>query len=398
MKKVLFLTPYNPFEHPLGAASQSVAYRLAHLAEIAEVEVITFPSPRDTGNRSEGLKSIAKHIVLPPPQVSEERSSVLRLYRVLSGRLKLFGQMANLAAALGGKAASLMDRNTYDLIHIDDVIIHGAADYCPPSQRKIFFFHNLMTLQYRNLYRSRRTVLKKILAFVEYLHIKSHERKALSSMETIVVLTPPEEKIVRILSPHTTVFRIPLEVDLNLYRPDPGVAKPYHLLFTGTMSYEPNREGAVYFIEKIFPLIRDACPQTRLFIVGMNPPKDLLALANDNVIITGAVPSIIPYLKEAAVIVVPLLTGGGMRFKILEAFAMAKAVVSTSVGAEGIEWERERNIAIADEPVAFAEAVIGLLHNPQRAQDLGREARILIERVYATEVVKHQWQDLYRCL
>ena len=306
--------------------------------------------------------------------------------------------MANLAAALGVKAVSLMDMNTYDLIHIDDVIIHGAADYCPHSQRKIFFFHNLMTLQYRNFYRSRRAVLKKLMAFVEYLHIKSHERKALSSMETIVVLTAQEEKTVRILSPQTTVFRIPLEVDLNLYRPDPGAAKPYHLLFTGTMSYEPNREGAVYFIEKIFPLIRDACPQTRLFIVGMNPPKDLLALANDKVIITGAVPSIIPYLKEAAVVVVPLLTGGGMRFKILEAFAMAKAVVSSSVGAEGIEWERELNIAIADEPVAFADAVIGLLHNPQRAQDLGREARILIERVYATEVVKRQWQDLYRSL
>lgn len=398
MKRVLFVTPYNPFEWPLGAASQSVAYRLSHLAEIADVEVVTFHSLREMGETDARLNNIKRHVVPYPPRVLEKQSPLTRLYQILCGNLELFKRMETLSAALGDLAASRIDRKAFDLIHIDDLIIHAVAGYFPVSQRKIFFCHNLMTLQYRNLYRSRRTALRKLLSFIEYLHIKRYETKALSSMRTVVVLTRPEEKTLRALSPHTTVFRIPLEIDHRLYHPDPRAGKPYRVVFTGTMSYEPNHEGAIFFIKEILPLILRKCPQTRFFVVGMNPPANLLAFEGNNVTITGAVPSVIEYLKEASVVVVPLLTGGGMRFKILEAFAMAKAIVSTSVGAEGIEYQDRVNILIADDPLAFAEAVVSLLNNPQQARAIGEEGRNLVERVYSTVVVKRQWQELYHRL
>lgn len=398
MKKVLFITPYNPLEHPLGAASQSVAYRLLHLAEMANVEVVTFSTNRMTMHTVAWPINVRMHLLPYPSHDTQSSSPAKRIHQVLSGRLELFNRMKTLASTLGNTIISLVERHSFNLVHIDDVTIHEVAVYCPPSLKKLFFFHNLMTLQYKNLYRSRRTFPRKMLAFFEYLHIRRLETKALSTMGTVVVLTRQEEEIVRALSPRTTVFRIPLEVDPQLYYPDHGATKSYQVVFTGTMSYEPNHEGAIFFIKEILPHILRECPHVRFFVVGKNPPADLLAFGGKNVTVTGPVPSIIEYIKEASVIVVPLLTGGGMRFKILEAFAMGKAVVSTTVGAEGIEYEDGTNILIADDPVAFARHVVTVLKNPQMAEALGNAARYLVERHYATSVVGRQWQDLYRTL
>jgi glycosyltransferase involved in cell wall biosynthesis len=395
MKKILFVTPYNPFVSPLGAASRSVLYRIGHLTEMSEVHLVTFAGRNDPIHPPPGQAAVKTHLIPYPAPPVGGHSGLARLYKTLTGEIEVLARTHALSAALGRGIQKVSASQSFDLVHIDDVTIAPVMAYCPPDVRKLVFFHNLMTLQYRNIYRSRRHLLKKIFAYLEYLRIKNYERGVLRKMTYAVVLTKSEQERARRLSPRSGIFQIPLEISLDQYVPAPEAIVRDRLTFTGTMSYEPNHEGATFFIKKIFPLIRHDRPQTRFFVVGMNPPPDLRALGNDAIVVTGEVPEIQDHINQAEVVVVPLLSGGGMRYKILEAFALGKAIVSTSVGAEGIEYQDRVNILIADEPAHFARQVCGLLGDPPRRESLGFNARHLAERTYATGIVRDQWLRLY---
>jgi len=156
--------------------------------------------------------------------------------------------------------------------------------------------------------------------------------------------------------------------------PDPGSAD---VVFVGGMSWFPNRDAIQWFLARIWPAIRRAVPRARFVIVGSHPsPEAQRAAARaGGVVVTGLVPDIRPHVRSAAVYVCPLRVGGGTRLKILDAWAMGKAVVSTAIGAEGLGAIAGREIEFADDPAAFAARVIELLGNPGHRQALGQEGR-----------------------
>jgi glycosyltransferase involved in cell wall biosynthesis len=170
-----------------------------------------------------------------------------------------------------------------------------------------------------------------------------------------------------------------------LYSPDrePRTRAPL-VLFVGAMDWEPNVDAVEYFCAGIWPLIRVKVPAARFRIVGRNPVRRVQRLASDSVEVTGSVPSIVDHLRESAVVVVPLRVGGGTRLKIYEAMAAGKAVVSTSIGAEGLDVHHDEDIVLADEPEAFASAVAMLLDN--------LELRHRYERAAAAVAAKYDWR------
>ena len=395
MKKILFVTPYNPFVFPIGASSQSVRYRIGHLSEMAEVHLLTFAGREDKTIPVPDHFNVKTQFLPHPVLRNRGDSKFVRFGRTILGKIDTFENIEALSSVLGKEVQRLISNIHFDLIHIDDITIAPVMHYCPPDVKKLFFFHNLMTLQYKNIVRSKKKLFKKIISYIEYLHIKKYEKDMLRQIDHAVVLTKIEQERAKILSPGSKVYRIPLEIDLDQYVPKPDAIERYRITFTGTMSYEPNHEGALYFITTIFPLIKRDCPQAMFYVVGMNPSEDLRELSDDGIVVTGEVANIQEYICKSAVIVVPLLSGGGMRFKILVAFALGKAIVSTSVGAEGIDYQDHGDIVIADHPAHFARQVCDLLDNPRRAQDLGFKARQLIERTYDSRIVKQQWRDVY---
>jgi glycosyltransferase involved in cell wall biosynthesis len=153
------------------------------------------------------------------------------------------------------------------------------------------------------------------------------------------------------------------------------------------MDWMPNEDGVAYFVEKILPVIRRDIPEAAFWAVGRRPPRRLQALASSGVVVTGAVEDIRPYLAKAALCVVPLRSGSGTRIKIFEAMAMGKAVVSTSMGAEGLPVRHGENIILADNPTDFARQVVDLLRDPLRRQRLGHAARQLVEENYGWPAV-----------
>ena len=156
------------------------------------------------------------------------------------------------------------------------------------------------------------------------------------------------------------------------------------IVFVGGFKHPPNVDAAIWLGTEIMPVLRTLRPGSHLWIVGDQPPEAVTGLAGPDVTVTGRVPEVESYLDRAAVVVAPMRTGGGMRVKVLQALARGKAVVTTSLGAEGLDADDARPLMIADSASAFAHAVAGLLADPEAAATLGRTARAFVSE-------RHDW-------
>ena len=159
------------------------------------------------------------------------------------------------------------------------------------------------------------------------------------------------------------------------------------------MDYVPNQDGVLYFLDEIFPLIKQVLPQSKVYIVGKNPPKAITRRANVDTIVTGFVEDVRPYTWKASVYVVPLRMGSGTRLKILEGLAMKKPIVSTSIGCEGIEVRNGTDLVVADSPAKFAAEVVDLFLNRVRAISLGENGYELVKSRYDWSAVVSKMDD-----
>jgi glycosyltransferase involved in cell wall biosynthesis len=180
---------------------------------------------------------------------------------------------------------------------------------------------------------------------------------------------------------------IPNGIDLGEFEPDGTPPSPGTIVFSGLMSYYPNQQAVRWFLDEIFPLIVRRAPAAHFVVAGAAPPAWLRARASDRVDVTGRVPDIRPYLRAASVVVVPLRIGGGTRVKILEAQAMRRPVVSTTIGAEGLGLTHGESILFADDAKEFADRVVGLL------SDASQAARIAANG-WAHAASKFSWNDI----
>jgi glycosyltransferase involved in cell wall biosynthesis len=198
--------------------------------------------------------------------------------------------------------------------------------------------------------------------------------------------------------PEARTVVIPNAADVDYYRPRPTDPPPdgRTVVYFGLLSTVPNIDAVIHFVQDIWPRIAEANPEARCKIIGGRPPPSLLALAGPRVELTGFVQDLRPHLAAAAAVVVPLRLGGGTRLKIVEAMAMAKPIVSTRLGAEGIEAVPGRDILIEDEPAAFAGAVNRLLAEPSLAASIGESARVLAVKQYAWSGAARALEDFYR--
>jgi glycosyltransferase involved in cell wall biosynthesis len=176
-------------------------------------------------------------------------------------------------------------------------------------------------------------------------------------------------------------------VDTEELRPLAPASEPY-LIFTGTMDFRPNVDAARWFCRNVLPLVRQQTPDTHFYIVGQRPTTEVAALGQQpGVTVTGAVPDVLPYWNRAALCLVPMRMGGGVRLKVLEAMALGRPVVSTAIGCEGIDIIPGHHCAIADDPREFARQIVELLSDRARCQAMAARARELV-------VERYDWRHL----
>jgi len=274
--------------------------------------------------------------------------------------------------------------------HFDAVLYEGMhiADYrLPENVIVILDEHNLEFELRLRTFQQERALLRKWYNWLEGHLLKSAEIERCRRADVVLMTSEREQTIMQQLLPTSKIVVVPNGVDNANFRPaDRSKEVENSIVFTGAMGYYPNVDAVRFFAHHCWPLIRARIPSATWQIVGKNPMPEVLQLANvPGVTITGEVSDTRLYLATASVAIAPLRIGSGTRLKILEAFAMQKAVVSSSIGCEGLAVEAGQHLLVADQPEAFAEAVIALLQQPEKRRELGRAGRALVETAYSWE-------------
>lgn len=248
----------------------------------------------------------------------------------------------------------------------------------------VLFQHNVEAEIWRRHAATAGSPIKRRMYGHEFRKMRRYEESEVRRFHHIVAVSENDRALMARWTDPSRITVIPTGVDLAQYKPDPNAAGPASLIsFVGAMDWEPNIDGVEYFCSEILPAIKAEVPEARFRIVGRNPDRRVAKWASDSIEVTGRVPSVVEHLRQSAVVIVPLRIGGGTRLKIYEAMATAKAVVSTNIGAEGLDVHHGRDIMLADDAKSFAQAVIMLL----RDHDLRRR----YEKAAAETAARYAW-------
>jgi polysaccharide biosynthesis protein PslH len=385
--RVVLLSPELPFA-PGGSGGSTRQYQLmrALRADGADVAVVApvHPSQRDGAERlvAEGVET---HLVQRPAQRVKEVVVALRerpeLLPALVREPLLAWQVDVFWTRLRHRLDDAVAAGRPDVILIDH---DWAANWHPQLPAGVPRALTLQNLTWR-YYRGRAHIAHKAARAVFALEARRwlrYDRRHLRHFDLLIAMSEQDAAIARSVLGVCTVA-VPNGVDTAALRPappPPDVAPV--LLYTGTMSYPPNAEGLRWLLDTIWPRIRAGRPDARLVVVGKDPPVDPHAVVDDGVTIAGWVPDMAPYFAEAAAVLVPILSGGGTRLKVLDGLASGRPVVSTATGAEGIAVRDGEHALLADDASGFAAAALRVLADPALAQRVGAAGRRLVEEEY----------------
>jgi glycosyltransferase involved in cell wall biosynthesis len=257
---------------------------------------------------------------------------------------------------MSAAVARLTRRTKFDLVHLDAIHMmrYGGALAAQPEMKTVYNWHNIESELMQRYNETAATPAKRWYAGRTAAKLRAREGDILRIATGHVVCSPRERDQLQRLAPEARVAVVLNGVDMQYFaNAGAGSAAGRDLIFVGSMAYPPNAEAAVFFSRNVWPVIRKRMPDVRLMIVGAIPLPEVLALAQlPGVTVTGTVPDVRPYYASALAAIVPLLAGSGTRLKILEAMAAGVPVISTPVGAEGLEATPGRDflIAQADDP------------------------------------------------
>jgi glycosyltransferase involved in cell wall biosynthesis len=239
-------------------------------------------------------------------------------------------------------------------------------------------------------------------SLVQWRRLRRYERRACLASDRVVAVSETDANALRRLVPGLNPTVVPNGVDFGHYSspvapldPDKGPGE-WDLVFTGKMDFRPNVDAVLWFAREVLPLVHREAPQVRFWVVGKDPHPRLAPLDKDPAVeLTGWVEDPRPYIAGAPVYVIPLRIGGGTRLKVLEAMAMGKAIVSTTLGCEGFELVPGQDLMLADRPDDFAGAVLALLRDPERRARLGRAARRFAGSRYDWHIIMPKLERVY---
>lgn len=246
---------------------------------------------------------------------------------------------------------------------------------------EVLFQHNVETMLWRRMADTEKSALRKLSYRIEARKMAAYETQTLQRFQHVIAVSDNDRKEMLALAPGCAITVVPTGVDTEKYQPAPSVSgNPPLIVFTGSMDWEPNIDAVEYFCGEIFPSVLAAFPDARFQIVGRNPHSRVRKLASPSIEVTGTVPSVADYLRNATVVIVPLRIGGGTRLKIFEAMAMRKAMVSTSIGAEGLDVTSGKDCLLADDASSFAGAILAVLRDATLRRSYEDNAAVLAAR------------------
>jgi sugar transferase (PEP-CTERM/EpsH1 system associated) len=358
---------------------------MRHLARRHQITYLSFAETAMDSTSVAGMSQVAERVITIARR--ERPKGSLRFYVDVAAHLGdslPYAVGTYRSTAFRARIHDLLEQNPYHLVVCDFL---APAVNLPPALpcASVLFTHNVESEIWRRHAETHSGRIAQRLYDGQYRRMRAYEDSALQRFDGILAVSELDRETFERLYPDVRVkpmWVIPTGVDTEYFAPVTVSAPEPRLVFTGSMDWLPNEDAMRFFCHEVLPLIRAQEPRTRLAIVGRTPTPAVRALADEHIEVTGTVADIRPFMRKATVYVVPLRIGGGTRLKIFEAMAMGQAVVSTTVGAEGLPVVDGEHAIIADGPRAFADAVVSLLRDTRRRQALGAAARKLVVEHY----------------
>ncbi len=401
--KILFLTQIVPFPPNAGPRIKTW-HVLRHLAgQGHSITLVTFVREEEKQHLP-ALEQICQSVVAVPIRRSRIQDGISFLQSQVNGLPFLVER--DHKPAMKAAIRELVQRSTFDWIHVDQLTLEQfILDIYPalkPNTRTIFDAHNATWLLLERMYQNTQGVLKPILK-QETQKIKSYEARLVDRFDYTLAVTEVDRAALQTILPDPKIAEkihvIPIAVDTDELVAIKRDNHSLEILTLGTLHYPPNADGIRWFIKEVFPQVKQSIPSATLTVIGKNPPADFFNLASayaDSIRITGYVDDLIPYIEKAAVMVVPVLAGGGMRVRILEAFARGMPTVTTTIGLEGIDAQPGTHILVEDDPSGFARAVTRLLGEPSLRDHLSIHGRQLATQRYDWKAVLSRLDSIYQ--
>lgn len=387
--RILFATMALPFPPNNGQRMRNWGLLRAMAEEGHRVSLLSFAEPHELSQNLFPLREICEDVRLVPSPFAPSKAwkAYWARFRSLLSPLP-YGAIRYHSAAMESALVELIGDRQCDVVICDNIYQFRNL---PPTayDRVLLNKHDFTFIVMRRLLAETRNPLKLAYGWTEYRRLRRWEMSVCEKVARVLVCSELDARILNSALPSVPADVVPNVIDVASYQPrddDDGRT----LLFFGAMDYHANEDAVDFFVSRVLPEVRKANSDARFVAAGRNPSDALLRryAGAPGVEFTGTVEDMEAVIAQATVCVVPLRIGSGTRLKILEAAAMRKAIVSTHVGAEGLDLDDGREIQLADEPSEFARAVCELLSNPQRRRTLGEAARTKVVEKYSLAALR----------
>ncbi len=371
---------------------------MRHLAERHDITYLSFAEPTQTDEHRQGMREVCSRLITVPR--SDAAKGTLRFYADAARYIVdpvPYAVAKYRSAAYRAKVDELLRERRFDTVICDflpPVVNMPRVLPCP----SILFTHNVEAEIWRRHAETAGNPVASRLLGQQWRRMLRFERQAVEGFDLVLAVSDADGQTIERLYPgaaRAPIHVVKTGVDTAYFTPQPDRAtRPAHIVFTGSMDWLPNEDGMQYFVREILPLVQRAEPEATLSIIGRSPTPAVKRLAAEaGVDVTGRVDDVRPHVAAGSIYVVPLRIGGGTRLKIFEAMSMAKAVVSTTIGAEGLPVTDGRDIVIADEPSAFAAAIVRLIRDTAARREIESAARRLVVERYDWSAVAQDFED-----
>jgi glycosyltransferase involved in cell wall biosynthesis len=343
----------------------------------------------DNINVLESLGIRVYSIFIPPPSNNIDR--IIMACPFIFSKYPL-GLCTAYYKSISSVVRMLVDKINYDVIQVEHSSLSIYIDdlVLPKSTKKILTMHNIDYIRNRRVLSLQKFGVSKTFNMLNQFRYKKWEISAYSLYDRIVAMSDIDSDIIKSDNNVIEVDVVPNGVDCdNIAYKEYNISnEEYDIVFVASMDSDANNDGALFFIDEVFPLVLNLCPTAKVTMVGRRPSMELLQRDNHvNIFVTGSVEDVEPYYRKARVAIVPLRSGGGTRLKILESMAYGVPVVATNIGAEGIDVSSGVDILLADNPISFSNAIVNILTDYKIASQISISARNLVVSKYDWNII-----------
>ncbi len=298
------------------------------------------------------------------------------------------------------KLISILKEKEFDIIQLESVFL---GNYIPSirkySKAKITVrTHNAEHLIWQRIIANETNIIKRRYLLLQTARLKKFEKEVLQSIDAIIPITTIDKIYFENWGIRNSFYVSPTGIQLQQYKINHQEELPFSVFHFGSMDWMPNEEAVLWFVNNVWDKILQKIPQAKFYIIGRGISQKMASLNKSNIVVISKIETAEKVYHHYSLMVVPLLSGSGMRIKMIEGMAYGKAIVSTNIGAEGIAVTSNTNCLLADTPNEFAEAAIKILSDKEKKHSLQKEARNFIEQNFENNILMKQLVDFYKSL